>query len=328
MRSFSLLAICCLLLGVPASAQFDYTFKAGTAAYAPLATSTSLSGTQVWGSDAEFTLPLGFSFKMNGVTTQNMYVTGSFVHPVRAAKQTGFVIIGTGLVDRGTLQGGVKSPVRYATSGAAGSRIFKLEFFNAGFEEEGIIYNEQKDSLNLQVWFYEGSNAVEIRYGGSVVSHFQDYFGPRIMTGYVKNADMSGATFDKFYLLNGAPAAPTIDSTTNIITTKGLTAVPASGTVYRFTPKGATATGLEQVAAGTLAGIFPTRSQGAVQIRNTTTTTLQTELYGMDGRLAQRTDIRPGTASLDLSTLPAGPYIIRLTDTEKGRTESQRIEKL
>jgi hypothetical protein len=308
-------------------AQFKYTVKSSTSAYTPLAGATSLNAGKLWDGSTTFVLPLGFNFNLNGVTTQKLYVTGSIIYTGRAAKQSGLVTLNTTFIDRGTIQGASRSQVRYNVSGAAGFRIFKLEYLNAGFEEEFDQNNEQKDSINMQVWFHEGSNAVEYRYGSSIVSYFQEYFGDRILSGYIKNVDTLTGDFDKFYLLNGTATAPVLDSMTTFDPSKGLRSVPVAGTVFRFAPKG-NATAVERIAAGSLASVFPTRCQNGVQVRNTSSATLRAAIYSLDGRLMIQADAQPGDTGIDLSTVPTGQYVVRITNADRGLCETQRIEKL
>lgn len=329
MRLFSIFSLCCLLAGITAKAQLSYTFKASTAAYTPLTTTTTANAGKLWDSDSQFAIPVGFSFTMNGVSTQTIYLNGSLMHPKAiAAKHDGFLFMSTGLVDRGTPDGVSKSPIRYATSGTAGSRIFKMEWANAAFEDElegGS--SDLKDSLNLQIWIYEGSNAVEYRFGGSRVSGFQTYFLGKMQTGYVRNLDTTDGDFDKFFFLSGNPAAPTVDSMTSFQITEGLNSFPAAGQVYRFTPKGA-ATAVKRVAGNTLATVFPTRTQSSIQIRNTSNAMLRAELLSIDGKLILKTDAKPGDTGIGLEHLSAGQYLLRLTDSNEGLSETQRIEKL
>lgn len=327
MRALSILAICCLLPGFSATAQLHYTFKAGTMAYTPLNGATSVTGGKTWTGYTSYTLPLGFNFKIDGVTTQTMILSGTQLHrPIVAKKLSGFLPTSTGLVDRGALSGTSRSDIRYTTTGTLGSRIFKVEFANAGFEDEMDQFGELKDSTNLQIWLYEGSNAVEYHFGKSGLRHFDEYFGGRFLSGYVKNFDTAANNWEKIYYLTGTANAPTLDSTTTAPST-GIATYPVSGQVYRFAPKGST-TAVELPAPRSLATVFPTRCQNNVQIRNTAGVPLQTTIYNTEGRVAMQLEIRSGDCQLDLSRMPAGVYIVRLTDPANGLSESQRIEKL
>lgn len=328
MKALSLLAICLLMLGLQAKAQLQYTFKVSTAAYTPLTGATSATGGKLWDASTTFTLPLGFNLKINGTTTQTLYLSGSLLHTsMTSAKQNGFVLMSTGMTDRSAIQGTPKSAVRYMTTGTAGARIFKLELANVGFEDEFGKFGTLNDSANIQVWLYEGSNGVEFRYGSAGVKNFSEYFAGMMQTGFIKNLDTLTATFDKLYFLTGTPAAPSLDSLTAFNPSRGLSAFPANGQVYRFTPKGSS-TGLEKLPAGSLATVFPTRCQNEIHIRNAGNAPLQAAIRGMDGRLALQTVAGTGDNGINLNALVPGSYILQLTDAAAGLSESQRIEKL
>ena len=77
------------------------------------------------------------------------------------------------------------SPISYATEGEAGSQIFKLQYKNAGFlGEEPDTSGLLPSSINFQIWFYEGSNDIEIHFGPSNFAapfeEIDDFTGPLI----------------------------------------------------------------------------------------------------------------------------------------------------
>src|SRR6186713_3279288 len=88
-----------------AAAQFAYNFSKTTQAYAPLTSATSVNKGAIWNSDTVFTVPLGFNFKMDGTTTSKIYLSaGNYITSSNnTAKQSGFFLAGTGLIDRGTI---------------------------------------------------------------------------------------------------------------------------------------------------------------------------------------------------------------------------------
>ena len=263
---------------------------------------------------------------MAGTAISTILTTGgNTVSASRTAVQSGFSLLCTGLMDRGRNAGIAKSDIRYATAGTAGSRIFKLEVYNAGFEVEFFDNGELKDSISFQMWLYEGSDIVELRYGSSMVSNFSKYFFPKMAVGYVKNMDTNTGNFEKFYLLNGTAAAPVLDSITSF-SNKGLSTIPVSGTVYRFTPKGK-ASGIVQVAAGTLAKVYPTQCSNQVTIERTGTAPLSYIIISSNGQLAAQGTAGGSRTAVDLSGMTAGSYFIKLVDGNQA-CEIQQIIKL
>ncbi len=322
------LAIATVCSAEIASAQFNYSFSKLTQAYTPLSGATSLTKQKLWNSDSTYSVTMPFSVKLAGVATNKIYVNGSsFAATPQTAVQSGFIALGAGLMDRGTIQGIAKSDIRYATTGTAGSRIFKLEIHNAGFEDEYLIYDELKDSISMQFWLYEGSNAVEFRYGTSRVSNFSDYFGPKMMSGYMQKLDTATISFEKFYVINGSPASAALDSLSGTFGNKGLSSLPANGTVYRFTPKGSATTGIEKVAGGTLAKVYPTDCTDRLFIDPGHSRPLDYTISSLNGSIVAKGNVNSGIVSVDVAGFAAGTYVIRIGDGSESFEAQQFIKR-
>ena len=283
----------------PAFAQFGYRFAKLQQTYAPLTSTTSLSKGALWNSDSVYAVPLGFSFKLAGNAVSKIYlIAGNYISATPdAARQSGFIMLGTALTDRGQNIMSSKSDIRYTTSGSAGSRIFKLEIFNAGFDDEYFKYGELKDSISLQVWLYEGTNVLEYHYGPSRVSNFSDYFfGGLMRCGYVKNMDTVTGQIEKFYLVHETAAATSIDSIRSFTEFKGLPRVPGAGSVFRFTPA-SNPTGIGQLARGTLARVYPTQCSGNLSIANGGSEPVNYAIINTSGQIVLQGVVRTGFAS-------------------------------
>lgn len=235
--------LCCLTAG----AQFRYTFKDTTTAYAPLSGGTVITGSTPW-SSRNFVLPMPFSWVMDGSISLNklplLTVLGSTCADTSDFGDiNGFMFADfTELMDRGALGTTSKSPIRYTTTGTTPSRIFKAELFNTGFAYENYDYGSLNDSANIQIWIYETSNIVELHYGGSRITHGDDYFisgTASPLLGYSKHLDFINGSTGTIYYVNNASAAAidSVDLTAPNPPTNMLTAWPASGRVFRFTPK-------------------------------------------------------------------------------------------
>jgi hypothetical protein len=313
-----------------ASAQFAYNFTKQTQSYNSLTGYTSISNKSIWSADTTFTVPIGFTFKLGTVTTNKIYITaGNFISATtKTAKQTGFSMLGTGLADRGKDWMTSRSDVRYTTTGATGSRILKVEVFNAGFDDEYEMNGEMKDSISLQVWLFEGTNVVEFHYGSSMVSNFSDYFGPAMMSGFVKNIDTATGVFEKYYVVNGTASATSIDSIVSITQPKGLNSVPASGTVFRFTPKGNAPTAVDGIESAPLARVYPTQCTGAFTIEHNSSHPLEYMLVSAAGQVVAQGAAASGKSAVDISSLAPGAYTIRLADEATKTYMGQRLIKL
>lgn len=322
MKNILLGVALCVAAGSPITvqAQHPYNFSKTTGTYTPL-TNATIANNGIWYDTSSYTIPVGFTFKLNGTNMSTVTLReGIFIGPGNAAVQSGFGIIGTSLQDRNVGKTASASPIRYTTTGTAGSRIFKLEVFNAGFSDEGQ-YNTDNDSISYQVWIYEQNSAVDVRFGPSRVSHFADYFGAKVLTGYMKNMNTNTGTFDKFYLLNGDPLAPVMDSISTLDFTKGLSAVPPSGTVYHYVPRNAS-TGIGNAPKANLGRIYPSPVSTSLTIESTTARRFR--IVSISGALVQEGNINSSVQVVDVSGLTPGTYLIRLVN-DKQETDSKQL---
>jgi hypothetical protein len=208
------LLICLLLLSFSASlnAQY-YTFTRSTDTYQDLSGSTNLfSGN--WDDEIDsFELP--FNFWFFGGLKSKFYVMADGYLFIPHGWDYGFITAITADLRKHPV---LSSSVSYVIDGSAPNRIAKFQWKNAGYDG-GLITH----FTNYQIWIYENSSAIELRYGTSV-GYNSDYF--------YQDAPFAGIGVDMFnlYVLEGNPANPVLDS--NKFAT--LTSIPASGTVYRF----------------------------------------------------------------------------------------------
>lgn len=228
--------------------QYKYYNAASfTQPYNYLSGSISVNNAQYWDA-ADFNIPIGFLFHFFNDTTTKLYLTpegGSDavvnIHPVDFSTPFNSCIIahGSDLKDKGISGVFSKSPISYSLTGVSPSRIFKLEWRNAGFS-----FGATTDSLNLQLWLYETSDVIEIHIGeGNYTSPPSDIYansaGPWI--GLADSIDRNASTVSarKFYQFAGPASSPILDSSTTINTSAplGLAGSPVSGSVYQFSPK-------------------------------------------------------------------------------------------
>ncbi len=312
-----------------AKAQLGYKLSVSTDTYTPLTGGTSVNGTTMW-DEENYKIPLGFNFKLGSTTiTDFSLVSSSF-----AATDTdgtvisGFFTCDADLHDRGNAGGSASmSPIRYTVSGSAGSRIFKMEIANAGFWDEWDTYSTNNDSVNFQVWYYETSNIVELRFGPSNITHATDYFflGSGPIIGFMKNIDPSSGSLDMLYYLDGSASSPALDSTSSMFSVSGgLASYPANGTVYRFTPPG---TGVGSIAKE-LEGVnvLNTVCTDYVKVANRYANNTMYTVTAMNGaNVNLNGTLQQGTNNIDMSALPAGVYILQCKNNDG--TMQQRIVK-
>ncbi len=312
-----------------AKAQLGYNLSVTTDTYTPLTGGTAVNGTTMW-DEENYKVPLGFNFKLGSYTISHFsLVSGSFAaSDTDGTVVSGFFTCDADLHDRGNAGGSSsQSPIRYTTSGSAGSRIFKMEISNAGFWDEWDVYATNNDSVNFQIWYYETSNIVELRFGPSNISHATDYFyiGSGPIIGFMKNIDPSNGSIDKLYYLDGSASSPVLDSTSSLFSISGgLVSYPANGTVYRFTPPGTSIGNY----AKELDGIKVLNTVCTDYIRVTSKNAANTAytVTAMNGaNVNVRGTLQQGTNNIDMSALPAGVYMLQCKNNDGAM--QQRIVK-
>ncbi len=334
------LAAMSCLVGPSLSAQgsLPFAFSAFTQPYVPLSNATSLNNGEVW-DDPDYIVPLGFDFNLLGVSSSEMtlgFGSGGVLGPVadEVAHLSILAAYTSDLADRGLNTDISQSDILYQVEGQPGSRICKIEWRNAGFWEELADSDTSVNFVNFQVWLYEGSNAIELRFGPRNIPNNSTVhllpFGPLI--GLIDTLIDTEDTFDlgTFYYLRGAPANPTIQRATtpeqlNAITI-GLVGNPVNGQGYRFTPIASSSRPV--VVPSTAWKVFPQATSGPLTIS-------REELASGNARASVRITDAKGrtwlptqaladalTTTLDLSSLPAGVYICQII--EQGRIAAVR----
>ena len=307
-----------------AQAQFRYTFKDTTTAYVPLpASATSVNGTDIW-DEEDYAFPMPFSWKLDSTIQLNGFNLSlgfpGVVDDLSGSNPlSGFTPGVADIADRGALNGNMsQSPIRYLTSGTAPNRIFKVEVANAGFYEELNQYNTMNDSISFQIWIYETSSRVEFHYGPSKITHFNDYFdlgfgSASVIAGMAQKFDPSGMGGNLYYLSGPASAVSVTSVTLPNLPTNGLSAWPASGKVFRFTPKVKPA-GIADVTALGNVKVYPNPASTTLSVEGTAAGT-KAVLYSMMGQPVLQM-VLGGAQMLDIAALPAGVYKLVLTSKE------------
>ncbi len=321
-----------LLCTQQAFAQFPYTLTVLKEAYQPLSSGTAMTA-DIWDYQKNVAIPLGFTFHMDTDSTDHFFLWGgSTVGTDTTGIVPAFVLISTFLVDRGYInQQQSLSPLRYTVSGVPGSRIFKAEISDAGFQEEHDSWGALDDYMNIQVWLYEGSDIIELRYGPARVTHAYDYYrlGTNNMMpyiGYVPQLEYDAYDYPLAYILSGDPGQPYIDSlenTTGGNQGAGLDTIPDDGMVYRFVPLGYQDTGghtivgmpsMEQVR------VFPTICDREISVMAPAAWYADYEVIALHGAITGiRGRLHAAVSSVDISHLPPGMYVLVLKNPEETR---------
>ncbi len=192
--------------------------------------------------DPQFNLPLGFDFSTINVTSDTLvsaHVGGTY--SIFNEDQSAGAIFGVVeyFMDGSYINADQPSTITYKITGPEGSRICKVQLTDCAFLYEILSSDPSaQNRMSYQIWLYEGSNAVEIRFGPSQISNPQLVFegrdGPLIVfLSGMSNFNIVLAEYGTY--LEGDPQNPVL-SEINLDLSPGLDAMPESGRVYRFEP--------------------------------------------------------------------------------------------
>ena len=209
---------------------------------------------------------------------------------------------GLDLIDRGSFGNNSLSPLSYKIDGVVGSRIAKVEFNNVG----SIDDNNLSMFMNFQVWFYETTNIIEIRYGSSFIpdpmTFYQGFSGG--VAGITDFSDDTEELANTIFLTEN-PDSPTV------ITLLGfLDGTPSNGRMYRFVP---TSLGQEQFSAPSIS-IYPNPANELLNISGLTESTSY-KVYDTTGKLLQSGSAGETENKVDVSQLASGLYLIQFGDS-------------
>jgi hypothetical protein len=290
----------------------DYSFSHSTGAYTDLTGAIQISNNELW-DDPVYVVPIGFNFKLFGVLTDHVYFgigTGGLVSTKIINEVADYLIIPfeADLVDRGMIAGASQSPISYKTEGAAGNRIFKLEWKNAGFYNEWDIYETLNDYVNFQLWLYEATGDVEVHYGSSMITDaYIDYGSATGALIGLYDYNLSNA-----YLLSGPPNDPELTSEFAY-----LNGTPSDGTIYAFSKLATGIKNTDQMLYSVNLYPNPAHSEITLESENTLNGAVLTVLNSNGQQVRQISNIAVQKFSFNRDGLPDGLYFLRLTENSQ-----------
>jgi hypothetical protein len=303
---------------------------------------TSINNNTWWDDDA-FNFPLPFKFSLFTDSSNQIYINGDIglgaflsIHNIDNANFgqgiNVFQALSADLIDKDSSETTSLSPITYAVSGTVNNRIVKLEYRNAGFYNP-VGNGFFADSLNMQIWFYEGSNKLELRFGPSnLVSSMMDlhdYDGPvtLLMDSLYLDANLD-LKLNKMYFLTSNADTPILDSAFN---TADITQLPAMDTnprdsfVYTFTPVMPITEAPDAIADYQYLPLKILQVPNALLITNESSVTTQYYISNTSGQKCIEGILLPGKSTINLSGLADNIYLLRI---QQGKhTNSYKIIK-
>jgi hypothetical protein len=290
--------------------EMPYTLTVLNEPYVPLSEAISAVNNSSW-DDPDAFIPIGFTFQFIDEVITQIYLTGPGGQFISVAAEDSLNFLApyiADLIDMG-YDTASYSPIRYSVEGPPGYQVFKLEYSNAGFYDELMELGTTTNYVNFQMWFYQGSNVIEYRYGPNNVPngaslHF--FGGPIVGIG---TGAPNGGGWENFWLLGGDPEAPEVN---NYNDPKAfpvlLNSEPADSTVYRFSP---TFVDVSENSEEAIFKIYPTVTDNSVQLilkQNNATA----HIYNSVGVLVKTIALQRGLQTVQLNDLSAGSYIITI----------------
>lgn len=302
----------------------------GQEVYTPLINQTSLTQGIPY-DDPAYIVPIGFDFDYLGYTYQTLYFAGVDGYGMelefRGEDDTYPVCrISPCMLDivdgQYNVEGKADSDIRYEIVGPPGNQIFKLEWDNVAFYNEGDPYSMR---LDVQMWLYQSTGIIEFRYGPRTELDYDvilDYAGVPVM--FMRGVNQDDGTWEAAQALLGAPEDPEftdIQSDFDLNDSPYLSALPDNGVVYTFSPL---VINVEE--ENIKPQIFPNPADEALYINLQAYNNQQVKLYNSQGHLVAMSQITSSLERLDVQHLPAGVYFLNIFDKNTSHVEKVMIK--
>lgn len=232
---------------------------------------------------------------------------------------------GNGLVDRNydpsksydELGPSISQVASFTEGEQPGNRIFKVEYDNVKLKN-----SRPTDSIFFQVWFYEGSDIIEMRYGPSSITTPKEVLAPgntenEYIIGFMNFGPKANSAKEILYL-TGAPHNPQVIYKNHYVDNVYMNDYPKNGTVYRFSPN--KTNGVQQK-YGVKLEVFPNPATEVLYIK--VDENAHAVLADISGKIILEQELVAGQQSLAISGLSQGIYLLKV-QTDKG-IASQKI---
>lgn len=315
MKRLSTLVLLLIAFTATQAQEFPYTLTIFEDDYVALDDATLVTGSLPW-DDPQDTIPIGFDFLMFGQTSNYLNLGlgtgGILTTPEDSTGIDGIIVYGSDIIDVGYNTQTSVSTISYDVIGNFPTRIFILDWNNVGFFNEVANQGTSGNRVNFQLWLYEGTHDIEIRFGSNSIKSpelVHDFGAPFI--GFIKDLNDFDETVDAIWYLTGPPAEATVgmlDSVDGLYYTEFLSADPPNGTVYHFDSGLVSVTETEDLEVK----VYPT----VVDQMATISTPVQVnyELISITGKRIAQGQIAAGKSQISLADQAQGMYILQLTD--------------
>ncbi len=315
--------------------RYNYS-KEPAAAYSPLTSdAVAFSLPDDWDEEQSDAVDIAFPFYYQNVVVGSVKATGNGSLMLNGAVNPDADLGNiTGLSMDYSSKG--RGNVLYELSGSAPNRIFKVEYRNVGLFDDTLSV----DSLNFQIWLYEGSNAIEYRAGYANVpdadfaQNTHDFFVEQrkvLHMGLFQNrGNILSENPDSIYFhcvkndgIDSVIYFPDMmaSGSENSFVEGSYKKFPVEGSVFRFTPKDGPTHIIERTTL--LNRIYPNPSTGKFTVSLKQSSKSEYKIYDVTGACRKVGDSTGNVFAIDMSSMAKGLYV--LTISVNGHTESFKL---
>lgn len=312
MKLILLISALCIKVCQISAQDINYYFESITHTYQSLSNPNSITNGLVW-DDPDAVIPIGFNFQIFDQNLSTLILSGLGGTLQTTTMSHGIMVTNADLADRAYDTGETTglSDISYQLSGEEGSRIFKLEWKNAGFLDD----DTKNYYVNIQLWLYEGSNMIEIHYGPSYTNSMQYAWEEDFcaIAEQTPNEETYNAYFLEFINNNYQLNYNIVDDFTQPSYFENF---PTDGTVFRIYPENAV--GLEQ--QNMAISMFPNPCDDVLWLEQGERKDFRYSVYNALGEMLIQDNSSESLLKLHTGSLKSGLYIIRI--------ESERINEV
>ena len=318
----NLLSITFLLLHSTMFAQ-TYNVSAFQDIYEPLEEGISVTDNVPW-EGLEYAIPIGFDFLFFDITIDSLFsqeiesIILTESSDVNSDIDFSAIIpmVVDGIFNAEGDPGQSPSNISYLTTGEVGNRICKIEWNNVGL----LGYsNAIEQTASLQLWLYEGTGTLELRYGESNVQDTDDiFFNPGPSIGLAHNFNVNSDEFEEFFILDGDPSNPNVGfpdySTYVYYYDFHLNNMPESGTVYSFTRASVSTEEIAELSSQFSLQPNPATRAVSLKTKSDFSDILSVSIYNCTGALVKT--VQSNYENIDISRFHTGVYNMQILTTE------------
>lgn len=298
MKKIYLLTLLVTIFSFTVNAQ-HYGFTQSQQAYVAFDDGIVISPEE-WDDDG-FLVDMPFSFQVFGEEVTSV-ILADVVTRFRDENENtvgDFLGFSADLISRGSFA----SPISAKVEGDAPNQILKVQYKNAGFAFDGSFL----DYANFQLWIYEGTNVLEVRFGDCDVKSSDSWdgeTGPRI--------EIVREDFSAGISLKGNTKMPTVVLDKDLLNElEILTGAPDSGTVYTFTPR-KHALAVDLVSEDISINLYPNPLKNTLIIELDNEANADLLIVNSVGEEVMNRQALDGRVEINTSDLTPGVYFVKI----------------